>query len=266
MTYSTDIAVDIPIRTLTVDSLTVHVYPSANAVAVAASSHAADILRQASAAEGEASAVFATGRSQKQCLSYLTDSAKTTLDWQKITGFHLDEYLGLSAAHPASFRQYFDTHLTSKVNLKAFHEICGDELLPIEVCEQYEQKLRARSLNLCFLGIGNNGHLAFNDPDVADFSDPRWVKLVRLDEVNRQQQLSTTAFDQIEAVPQYAFTLTLSALKSIQHNLCLAFGEGKSEVVRSILTGPITPKCPASILRQIPQSVLMLDTAAAELI
>ncbi len=255
-----------PVRSFTVDSLTVRVYDSADGVALAASHQAANILNQAIATQGEASAVFATGRSQKQCLQYLTDPDKTNLDWQRITGFHLDEYLGIAADHPASFRQYLSAHLTSKVTLKAFHEICGDGLLPVEVCDAYGKRLRAQPLNLCFLGVGNNGHLAFNDPAVANFTDPYWVKLVRLDETNRQQQLSTTSFDKIDAVPQYAFTLTLSVLRNVERNLCLAFGDEKAEIVRTLLTGPIGKSCPASILRQIPKSVLALDFAAASLL
>ena len=255
-----------PTRTLSVDSLTVHIYSSAEEVAFAASCQAAEILSRAMASRGVARAVFATGRSQKQCLQYLTDPEKTALDWQRVEGFHLDEYLGIAADHPASFRQYLSQHLTSRARLKCFHEIQGDGLLPVEICEQYESKLRAQPLDLCFLGVGNNGHLAFNDPAVANFTDAQWVKLVRLDETNRQQQASSTAFSHLEAVPQYAFTLTLSAIRSVKNNLCLAFGEGKAEVVRSLITGPIASTCPASILRKIPQSVLMLDTAAASLL
>jgi len=252
-----------PVRTLTVDSLTVHVYSSAEQVALAASAQAAEVLRDAITAQGEARAVFATGRSQKQCLQYLTDPKKTELDWQRIIGFHLDEYLGIAAEHPASFRQYLRQHLIHKVSFKHFYEIEGDGLLPVTVCDEYESKLRAQPLDFCFLGVGNNGHLAFNDPAVANFTDCRWVKLARLDKTNRQQQAGSTAFDSIDAVPHYAFTLTLSAIRSVRNNLCLAFGCRKAEVVRSLLTGPNSPSCPASILRQIPRAVLMIDTAAA---
>ncbi|MEM9152656.1 MAG: 6-phosphogluconolactonase [Cyanobacteria bacterium P01_F01_bin.3] len=252
-----------PIRTLTVESLTVQIYASAEVVGLAASCRAAEILRAAIAQEGEARAVFATGRSQKQCLQYLTDPEKTELPWQKVVGFHLDEYLGIAAEHPASFRHYLRHHLTDRVALKEFQAIEGDGLLPVDICKQYEHRLRTRSLDLAFLGIGNNGHLAFNDPDVANFDDPCWVKLVRLDETNRRQQANSTAFANIEAVPQYAFTLTLSAIRNVQNNLCLAFGLGKAQVVRSLITDPISTSCPASILRQIPQTVLMIDTEAA---
>ncbi|MEM8501688.1 MAG: 6-phosphogluconolactonase [Cyanobacteria bacterium P01_D01_bin.1] len=250
-----------PNRILQVDTLRVEIYQSAEAVALAASAQAARILRAAVEERQRAIAVFATGRSQKQCLRHLT--SRTDIDWSKITGFHLDEYLGIAAEHPASFRQYLKMHLTSQVAMQAFHSIEGDGLLPIAICEQYEKKLRSHPPDLCFLGIGDNGHLAFNDPAVANFNDPRWVKLVRLDEKNRQQQLNSTDLETIDAVPNYAFTLTLSAIGAVKHRLCLAFGKEKAAVVQRLLTGPISPDCPAAILRKLSQTTLLLDQAAA---
>lgn len=253
-------------RMLTVDALSVEIYESAEAVAIAASTTAHRILSDTLQQGTEASVIFATGRSQLQCLDHFTRHSPVQPIWPNITGFHLDEYLGIAANHPASFRYYLQKHLNQKVTLKQFHEIAGDGLLPLSVCEAYERELRSQPLDLCFLGIGNNGHLAFNDPDVADFNDDKWVKLVRLDEQNRQQQASSTAFPTLDSVPQYAFTLTLSAISAVEHNLCLAFGAGKAEVVRSLLTGPIEPSCPASILRCIPGAKLMIDEAAASLL
>jgi len=255
-----------PVRTLKVDALSVQIYDSADEMAIAASQQAQLVLQRAIEQKGEARAVFATGRSQKKCLQHLTNPNQTALDWQKITGFHLDEYLGVPSAHPASFRQYFQAHLLSKVTMKQFWMIEGDGLLPVSVCDRYEKELRSAPLDLCFLGIGNNGHLAFNDPDVADFNDPRWVKLVRLDEKNRQQQANSTAFKSLDIVPYYAFTMTLSAIGAIAHNLCLAFGENKAAIVHRVITGAITTDCPASVLRQIPQATLLIDQAAASLL
>ena len=252
-----------PIRELTVDALTVKIYESSDDVALAASELAHCILQQVLSLRSEARVVFATGRSQKQCLHHFTNHTASEPFWSSMIGFHLDEYLGIAADHPASFRQYLRSHLTEKVRLKRFYEIEGDALLPMTVCEAYEEALRSRALDLCFLGIGENGHLAFNDPGVADFSDSRWVKLVRLDHRNRIQQAKSTAFDRLESVPQYAFTLTLSAINAIGANLCLAFGEGKAAIVSQLLNGLISPTCPASILRRVQGSVLLLDQAAA---
>ncbi len=250
-----------PVFIRQVDALKVEIYQSAEAVALAASAKASKILQAAIEERQQAIAVFATGRSQKQCLRHLT--CQEDLDWTKITGFHLDEYLGIAAEQPASFRHYLKTHLTSRVSMRAFHGIEGDGLLPVAVCEQYERELRSQPLDLCFLGIGSNGHLAFNDPAVADFDDPRWVKLVRLDAKNRQQQANTTAFETIDTVPDYAFTLTLSAIGAIAHRLCLAFGQEKSAIVQRLLTGAIDLTCPATFLRRLSQTTLLIDRAAA---
>ena len=254
-----------PLKHFQRDHLSVEIYETGAAVAIAASTQAEAILQKAIYSQGSAAAVFATGRSQIQCLQHLTRSG-SPVDWKNVTGFHLDEYLGIVAEHPASFHQYLKTHLTSKVALKRFYAIAGDAPLPIEFCDSYTQQLRAQPLDLGFLGIGENGHLAFNDPDVADFDDARWVKLVRLDEKNRLQQLKSTAFDTIESVPQYAFTLTLSAIHSIRYSLCLAMGEGKAQIVKTMLSGLMAPDCPASVLRESSGAALLLDLAAASLL
>ncbi len=254
-----------PTQTLKVDELTVQVYDSAADIACAGSAIARQILCNVIAQQGQAAAVFATGRSQLDFLTHLTDSANLPdLDWSRITGFHLDEYLGIAANHPASFRYYLQQHLVKKVAIAHWHAIDGNGLLPLTICQEYERVLRSQPIDFCCLGIGNNGHLAFNDPAVADFNDPHWVKIVRLDEQNRQQQADSSAFASLEAVPQYAFTLTLSAIRATRYSLCLAAGAGKATIVEKMLTGPIAHSCPASVLRQMPQALLLLDRAAAE--
>lgn len=249
-------------RTQQIDKLTVQVYRSPEEVALAASAMATQTLRAAISTRGEAAAIFATGRSQVQFLDHLTQP-DNAIDWSKVTGFHLDEYLGIASSHPASFQRYLEIYLTSKVNLKAWHSLEGNSLLPLDVCQNYEEKLRQHAIDLCCLGIGDNGHLAFNDPAVANFNDPHWVKIVRLDDQNRKQQAASSAFKTLSAVPQYAFTLTISAIRASHHNLCIAFGENKAAVIQRVLTGTIGPDCPASVLRQIPQTRLLIDRAAA---
>ena len=246
--------------------LTVQVYQSAEEVALAGSAIARQTLSATISETGGARAIFATGRSQVKFLNYLTEpNTQPSLDWSKITGFHLDEYLGIAADHSASFRHYLKTHLIHKVALKQWHDIEGDGLLPLSTCQKYEAQLRAAPIDLCCLGIGNNGHLAFNDPAVANFTDPRWVKIVRLDKKNRLQQAESSAFESIETVPQYAFTLTLSAIQAARHSLCVAYGERKSAVIHKMLTHSIDVSCPASILRKTAQAVLLIDSAAASL-
>ena len=167
-------------------------------------------LREALARQGSAAVIFAAANSQMQTLDALV--ALGGIDWSKVTLFHMDEYLGLDAAHPASFRRFLRERVESRVKPTQFHYLEGDTLLPLKECERYAKLLAAQPIDLCCLGIGENGHLAFNDPPVADFADPHTVKLVKLDTACRQQQVGEGHFPSLEAVPQYAFTLTIPAL------------------------------------------------------
>ncbi|MEO0455905.1 MAG: glucosamine-6-phosphate deaminase [Cyanobacteria bacterium P01_A01_bin.114] len=244
------------------EALTVEVYDTAAALAQAAAARVIEQLSQTLTAQAQATVLLATGNSQLGLLSHLRQQPQA-IDWSKVTGFHLDEYLGLGASEPASFQYYLDQKIAQYLPFQAFHYLQGEALEPVAECERYEKLLRSQPLDLALLGIGQNGHLAFNDPAVAHFQEPRWVKLVKLDGQNRQQQVDGGAFATLSGVPQYAYTLTLSAISSVRSLLCLAFGESKARIVRQLLQGPITPECPASILRKHPQATLFLDAAAA---
>jgi glucosamine-6-phosphate deaminase len=252
------------IHTFAVDALTVKVYDNADTLAMAAAHDVIDTLNQALGQFTTARVVLATGNSQIALLNHL--KATTKLDWSRLVGFHLDEFLGLEATHPASFQHYLQTHLVSQVGFGAFHFMQGHALEPMAECQRYAQLLQTHRLDLGLLGIGDNGHLAFNDPAVANFCDPDWVKLVKLDEKNRQQQSRIEHFASLTEVPQYAITLTLSAIGQIQKVLCLANGQHKATVVERMLTGEISPDCPATFLRKHKQAVLMLDREAAHLL
>lgn len=244
-----------------VGALTVQVYPTATALAAAAARLAAEQMAACLEKQTLATAVWATGRSQLEFLDQLTQPS--ALDWSRVVCFHLDEYLGLDADHAASFRRYLRQRLADRVQPQTFHYLAGDALEPIQECQRYEALLRSRPIDLCCLGVGENGHLAFNDPGVARFDEAAWVKLVRLDSRNRQQQLRTGHFTSLADVPKYAFTLTLPAICSARRILCLASGSHKAKVVQTLLQAPISARCPASVLRQQPQAILLLDAAAA---
>jgi glucosamine-6-phosphate deaminase len=188
------------------------------------------------------------------------------IDWSRIILFHLDEYLGITSDHPASFRRYLRERVEEKVCPQQFYYIAGDTLQPIAECDRYTRLLENQPIDLCFLGIGENGHLAFNDPAVADFQDPAKVKLVKLDDVNRQQQVNTAYFANLADVPQYAFTVTIPMICTAKKIICLAPATRKAQVVKTLLTGNITTNCPASILRQQPQATLFLDVNSASLL
>ncbi|WP_373538633.1 glucosamine-6-phosphate deaminase [Chamaesiphon sp.] len=253
-----------PLRTFSVDALQVEVYRQEADLVASLVSHTQSYLSTAIESQGSASAMLASGASQVQLLQQLTTVGE--IDWGKMTLFHLDEYLGIGGTHPASFQLFMRQTVAQKVTLHQFHYLAGDTLEPIAECDRYGQLLSAQPIDLCFLGIGETGHIAFNDPEVADFSDRYPVKLVKLADKSRQQQVNTGFFDRFEAVPQYALTLTLPTICRAKKICCLAMGERKAGIVKTMLTGAISPTCPASILRKYPTATLYLDEAAASAI
>jgi glucosamine-6-phosphate deaminase len=244
-----------------VEALSVRVYAGAAGLAVAAAQEVCQHLRSVLDRTGSAAIILATGNSQLQFLDELIRLGG--VDWSKITLFHMDEYLGIDANHPASFRRYLRERAENRLRPRAFHYLAGDALEPIKECDRYADLLAAQPIELCMLGIGENGHLAFNDPPVADFDDPRAVKVVALDEVCRRQQVKQGHFPAVETVPRYALTLTIPTLCSTKKMVCLATEDRKAEVVQRALHGPITEDCPASVLRRHRHALLLLDDAAA---
>jgi glucosamine-6-phosphate deaminase len=250
-------------RCFRVDELTVQIYNNeaemAQDVAKIVSQYLHNLLQQ----QDTATVLLATGNSQLKFLDALI--ALGGVDWSRIILFHLDEYLGISGNHPASFRRYLRERVEQRVKPKRFYYIEGDTLQPLAECDRYTKLLQTQPIDLCCLGVGENGHLAFNDPSVADFQDAYTVKLVKLDSINRQQQVNTGQFPNLDSVPQYAFTVTLPLICSAKKIICLAPERRKANVVKDILQGSIDTKCPASILRQQPQATLFLDNDSASL-
>jgi glucosamine-6-phosphate deaminase len=222
------------------------------------------ILVEAIERRGEARAILATGNSQLQFLDILIGLGG--VDWSKVTLFHMDEYLGIDAGHKGSFRFYMRERVEKKVHSRAFHYLEGDCAEPLDEIARYSALLREKPVDLCCLGIGENGHLAFNDPPVADFDDPHTVKLVKLDDICKMQQVKQGHFPGIEAVPPYAFTLTIPALLAARHLICLCPDKRKAEPVKAALKGPLSTSCPASILRNQPHALLLLDLESASLL
>ncbi len=253
-----------PVRTFQVDALQIEVYRHERDLVASLVRQTASYLRSIVASQGTAAAILASGGSQIELLASLTSCQE--INWQRLTLFHLDEYLGIGGEHPASFQRYMRELVTAKVAPQQFHYLAGDTLEPIAECDRYTRLLSAQPIDLCFLGIGKTGHLAFNEPEVADFSDPYPVKLVKLADKSRQQQVDGGFFDRIAAVPQYAITLTLPTICRAQRICCLAIGTKKAKIVSTMLSGEIASTCPASILRKYPTATLYLDEAAASLI
>jgi glucosamine-6-phosphate deaminase len=178
----------------------------------------------------------------------------------------MDEYLGIDPTHSASFRRFLQEHVVDKVKPRAFQGIRGEADEPLMECNRYSNLLRTQAIDLCCLGIGENGHVAFNDPPVADFNDPLTVKLVKLDRACRQQQVGEGAFPNLEAVPQFAYTLTIPTLCAARRMICVVPEQRKADAVKSALRGPIAPACPASILRKQGHATLYLDADSAGLL
>ena len=255
------------IAQFSVDSLQVQVYEDRAGAGRAAALAVGQAIRDRQQAAGYANVVFAAAPSQNEFLAGLVASRE--IDWSGVVGFHMDEYLGLPSDHPASFRRYLQEHLFRLVGLDQgrVRLIPGERCdRPLQTCLGYEDKLLAEPIDIVCAGIGENGHLAFNDPPVADFLDPVKVKVVRLDQACRAQQFHDGCFDRIEDVPTHAFTLTIPALLAAPHVSVVVPGPRKANAVLTTLRGPINEACPATALRRHPGATLYLDRDAARLV
>ena len=228
-----------------------------------AAADGAVFLRDAIANRGEANLIVATGASQFSVLEALVQ--EPDIDWTKVTGFHLDEYLGLAMDHPASFRGYLKKRFVDQVNLQAFHYIDG-QVTPIEnEIQRLNEQIVAKTIDVAFVGIGENGHLAFNDPP-ADFETEEPYIVVQLDEACRRQQLGEGWFPTFEDVPQQAVSMSVRQILKSNAIVCSVPDERKAAAVKNTVQGPVQPTVPASILQQHPQTTLYLDKAAASLL
>lgn len=233
----------------------------AAALGQAAAACAAARLRQLAGGHETVPVAFATGASQLATLRALR--AMADVPWPRLVGFHLDEYVGLTAGHAASFRAYLHRELSSQVPFRGFHFIAAaDGAAPRQAAAAYAALWQATPPLLGLIGIGENGHLAFNDPG-ADFADPLPVRVVALDPICRQQQVAEGWFPSLDAVPVQAITVTLPTLMAIPELIVSVPGPRKRAAVRRTLRDSISPACPATLLRQHPNVHLFLDAEAA---
>jgi 6-phosphogluconolactonase/Glucosamine-6-phosphate isomerase/deaminase len=244
-----------------IGTLKVEVYSDRQAAGNAAARSVADSIMHLSGDEEQLGIVFATGASQLPTLRALTSI--DNLPWNSVVGFHLDEYLGLHIDHLASFRKYLREELVNRVPLARFFEIDGNSPDVKSFMRDYAQSLHEIKPRLCLLGIGENGHLAFNDPSEANFEDPEAMKVVSLDSACRQQQVAEGWFGSIEEVPAQALTLTIPTIMSIPRLVVSVPGKRKAECVRRTLEEPMSTSCPATILRCHPDVTLYLDAESA---
>jgi glucosamine-6-phosphate deaminase len=248
-------------RLLSCGRLRVDVYPSRAAMGAAAARTVGAAIRDLFARDGQAAVIFASAPSQNEFLAALRHDAG--IDWTKVTAFHLDEYVGIAADHPASFRRFLVDRLFAHVPVAAFHGIDGQASDLARECERYAALLRGHAPGLAILGIGENGHLAFIDPPVCDFAEPAVVRMVELDEACRQQQVNDGAFASIGAVPRTALSLTIPFLMRVPRVVAIVPGPAKRGAVTAALRGPVTRACPASVLRRHRDATLFLDEDSA---
>jgi glucosamine-6-phosphate deaminase len=253
--------VEYNVRRLRIGNLKIEIYPSRKAAGAAAAEAAATELRRLARHNESIGVIFATGASQLEMLRALVRIPD--LPWRSICGFHMDEYVGIPADHLASFRYYMRQELTDCVPIGRFHNVDGNVPDPAKFCREYAEMLRSANPQLCLLGIGENGHLAFNDPGFADFNDPEDMKVVLLDQQCKRQQVAERWFRSTEEVPSQAMTLTIPTLLRVPKLILSVPGSRKAKIVYRTLHDPISTACPATILRTHPDATVYLDEESA---
>jgi glucosamine-6-phosphate deaminase len=248
-------------RATTRGRLSVEIYPDRPSMGRAAAALVGEHLRRAIERDGRAAAIFASAPSQNEFLAALRED--TSVRWDAVTAFHLDEYVGVAADHPASFRRFLQDRLFDHVRVRAFHGLDGTAADLAAECARYAVLLHAEAPSLAILGIGENGHLAFIDPPVCDFFEKADVRVVELDEVCRHQQVHDGSFARLEDVPRTALSLTVPYLMRVPRAVAIVPGPAKTAAIRAALEGPLTTACPASILRRHRDATLYLDSASA---
>ena len=246
-----------PILRTKVDQLKVEVYADRRALGSAAGRQAAAKMKELLAVKPAIRMIFAAAPSQNELLETLVRSEG--IDWSRVTAFHMDEYIGLPADAPQRFSRFLSERLFDRVKPGQVHLIdCSASIE--EECERYGRLISEAPIDIVCLGIGENGHIAFNDPPVADFNDPKVIKAVELDDACRKQQVNDGCFAAFDDVPAHALTLTIPTLMSGAHLFCAVPGPTKREAVRRTLNGPIAAECPATILRTHADCTLYVDT------
>lgn len=246
-----------------VDNLTVKKFDTRAEMGAVAAADITAAINALLAKKTEINMIFAAAPSQNDVLQSLVES---NVDWSRVNAYHMDEYIGLPRTAPQGFGNFLVDHIFGKVPFKSVNLInCAAEDAQAE-CDRYEALLKANPVDIIILGIGENGHIAFNDPWVANFNDDRLVKIVELDDVCRQQQVNDGCFATINDVPKTAMTLTCPVFIQAPQLFCIVPAITKAKAVKRTLEGAINEECPATVLRNHPNAALYLDAASASLL
>ena len=245
------------------EKLVVKIYDSRSSMGKAAADEVAAVVNKKLEQKDEVRMIFAAAPSQSEFLASLIQK---NIDWSRVVGFHMDEYVGLKAGAVELFGTYLRNHVFEQVEFKRVHYFNPIYSDLDEECRRYEKLLKEKEIDIVCMGIGENGHLAFNDPPVADFNDPKYVKVVELDEACRMQQVHDGCFPTFDEVPTHALTLTIPALLSATFKSVVVPGSSKAVAVKKTLNDEISTECPATILREQENTVLFFDIESAKLI
>ena len=246
------------------DRLRVRVFDNRADMGQCAGQEAADCVRELLKTQEIVNVMFAAAPSQNEVLE--TFKAAPDIDWSRVHAFHMDEYVGLHSAHPAGFRNFLKRALFDELPFGSVNLLNGNAENPQEEARRYEQLLKDHPLDVCLLGIGENGHVAFNDPPVADFDDPCLVKIVELEDRCRLQQVHDQCFDAIEQVPTHALTVTIPGLTNARYMYCSVPAATKAVAVGRMIQGEVSTECPATILRTHGHAALYADRDSGALI
>jgi glucosamine-6-phosphate deaminase len=245
------------------DKLSVKIYETRAEMGAAAGKEISDCIKTLLTKKSELNMIFAAAPSQNEVLAYLTNDK--TIPWEKINAFHMDEYVGIDPVAPQGFARFLKNALFDNVPFKSVNTLnsLND---PDAETERYSKLLKENPVDIVCMGIGENGHIAFNDPHVADFNDSAFVKIVDLDDVCRMQQVHDGCFATLDDVPKYALTLTVPALAAGKYQFCVVPAPTKANAVKNTVKGEINEKCPATILRTLENATLYCDNDSGALI
>ena len=244
------------------DNLLVKIYDSRSEMGKGAAADAVAYLNDLLTKQEQVNIIFAAAPSQNE---FLAAVAASDVDWTRVNAFHMDEYIGLPADAPQGFGNFLARAIFDKVPFRTVNYINGQNV-PEETLKQYKKLLEENPVDVVFMGIGENGHIAFNDPHVADFNDPEVIKVVDLDEKCRMQQVNDGCFTCLDEVPTHAFTLTVPTLMAAKRRFCVVPASTKAHAVYNTINGVVSEVCPASVLRTSEGTTLYLDNDSSSLL
>jgi glucosamine-6-phosphate deaminase len=247
----------------TIHNIVLCIFENRPSLGAAAAAAVTTTIKDLMAEQEEVNIIFAAAPSQNEFLAALIGE---DIDWRRINAFHMDEYIGLQANPQATFAYYLNTHLFNHVHCNTVHYINGNADNPEAECVRYAELLQRYPTDVVCMGIGENNHIAFNDPPVADFNDPAAVKIVLLDNPCRQQQVNDGCFPTLDAVPTHAITLTVPALLNCNYIFCMVPGELKAQAVYHTFSSPVSEQYPSTALRLHTRVQMFVDKASAALL